>query len=88
MKKNSVAVDGNLRLQQLFHPQAIVPRDPATGSAAPAMNHILVDRFVETVNDNLDYRNEDADGEFAGIVPFLAGKMDEVQDASVDPVAP
>ena len=50
------------------------------------MNHILVDRFVETVNDNLDCRHEDADGEFAGMVPFLAGKMDEVQDASVDPV--
>ena len=84
MKKNSVAVDGNLRLQQLFHAQATEPQDSAVVAPAPAMNHILVDRFVKTVVDNLDYRHDD-DGEFAGIVPFLAGKMVEVQDASADP---
>jgi hypothetical protein len=84
MKKNSVAVDGNLHLQQLFHAQATEPQDSAVVAPAPAMNHILVDRFVKTVVDNLDYRHDD-DGEFAGVVPFLAGKMVEVQDASADP---
>jgi hypothetical protein len=37
-----------------FHTQAIAPHDPATGSRAPSMNHILVDRFVNSLADNLD----------------------------------
>ena len=65
MKKSSSVVYGNLRLQQLFHTQAIAPHDPATGSRAPAMNHNLEDRFVNSLADNLDYRHDDVDGEFA-----------------------